>query len=111
MLLVVAKSTLRGKGINPVKSEPLEFGDCDYEMSELEALAMEMQGLGKVRKEQEETVEPLDSGDKELDEGFWEELFSVRFEGDSTILSAEVGEDEDVVILADRLGYFGSGPK
>ncbi|KAM1001410.1 hypothetical protein ACFX15_007596 [Malus domestica] len=100
------ESSLRGKGINPVKNEPLEFGDCEYEMSELEALAMEMQGLGKVRKEQEEVVEPLDSGDKELDEGFWEELFSERFKGDLTVPSAEVGEDEDVIILADRLGYI-----
>ncbi|KAM1278862.1 hypothetical protein ACFX13_031815 [Malus domestica] len=100
-----------GDESNQVKREPLEFGDCEYEMSELEALAMEMQGLGKVGKEQEEAVEPLDSGDKELDEGFWEELFSERFEGDLTIPSAEVGEDEDVIILADHLGYFGSWPK
>ncbi|BBH10265.1 heat shock transcription factor A6B [Prunus dulcis] len=97
------KSSLKGKGTNLIKCEPLEFGDCDYEMSELEALALEMQGFGKARKEQDEELEPLESG-KEFDEGFWEELFSERFEEDFSIPSAIVGEDEDVIILADRLG-------
>ncbi|XP_062021480.1 heat stress transcription factor A-7a-like [Rosa rugosa] len=100
----------RGKGINPVKAEPLEFGDGEYEMSELEALAMEMQGFHKARKEPEEESEPLEIGDKELDEGFWDELFSERFEGDLSIPCAEIGDDEDVIILADRLGYLGSSP-
>nr|ARN61027.1 heat shock transcription factor protein 5 [Fragaria x ananassa] len=100
----------RGKGISPVKAESLEFGDGYYEMSELEALAMEMQGFGKARKELEEESEPLEIGDKELDEGFWDELFSERFEGDLSTPSAEIGDDEDVIILADRLGYLGSIP-
>ncbi|KAL0738269.1 hypothetical protein Bca4012_014479 [Brassica carinata] len=42
-------------------------------MSELEALALEMQGYGRQRnvKEEEDTVV-----ERELDDGFWEELFS-----------------------------------
>ncbi|XP_004290633.1 PREDICTED: heat stress transcription factor A-7a [Fragaria vesca subsp. vesca] len=104
------ETNLRGNGISPVKAESLEFGDGYYEMSELEALAMEMQGFGKARKELEEESEPLEIGDKELDEGFWDELFSERFEGGLSTPSAEIGDDEDVIILADRLGYLGSTP-
>lgn len=105
------ESSRRSTGFNPVKAEPLEFGDGEYEMSELEALAMEIQGFGKARKEPEEELEPPESGDKELDEGFWDELFSERFEGDLSMPSTEIGDDEDVIILADRLGYLGSSPK
>ncbi|XP_030451867.2 heat stress transcription factor A-6b isoform X1 [Syzygium oleosum] len=90
-------------GTCSVKAEPLEFGDYSVEVSELEALALEMQGIGRVRQEVEEGLEdiepPPDGVDKDLDEGFWEELFS------------EGGEDEDVDLLANRLGYLGSSPK
>lgn len=88
----LSESSRSGGGTNTVKTEPLEFGDYGFEVSELEALALEMQGFGKTRKGQEEFEAP-ESGDKELDEGFWEELFSERFEG---------GEDEDLNVLADR---------
>ena len=87
---------------NPIKVEPLEVGDYGFEVSELEALALEMQGFGKQRMEQEEgeeELEPPESGYKELDEGFWEELFS------------EGAKEEDVNVLADRFGYLGSSPR
>lgn len=90
------------EGTCSVKAEPLEFGDYSVEVSELEALALEMQGIGRVRQEVEEGLEdiepPPDGVDKDLDEGFWEEFFS------------EGGEDEDVDLLANRLGYLGSSP-
>ena len=81
--------------------------------SELQILAMEMQGYGRGRREsteheheQEQEQERLD---KELDdEGFWEELFSENFEGD---LDISQDEEEDVNVLANRLGYLGSSPK
>lgn len=91
-------------GQNPIKIEPLEVSDYDFEVSELEALALEMQGFGKPRMEQEdgeEELDPPESGDKELDDGFWEELFSEGAKG---------GEDEDVNVLTDRFGYLGSSP-
>ncbi|XP_022145971.1 heat stress transcription factor A-2d-like [Momordica charantia] len=74
-------SSSRGsEGIsNPIKIEPLEI--CGYEISELEALALEMQGLGKAMKKEREVKEelqPSESGDTELDEEFWEEFFSER---------------------------------
>lgn len=98
----VGQSSWGGEGSNQIKLEPLEFGDYVFEESELEALAMEMQGLGRARKVQEEGNEelmPPESGDKELDEGFWEELFNENFEEELGILDAEGGEDEDVNVL------------
>ena len=85
---------------NPIKAEPLEYGDYGFEVSELEALALEMQGHGRARRKQEEGVEELESlesGDRELDEGFWEELLNE---------SAEGGADEDVNTLAEHLSYL-----
>lgn len=78
-----------------------EIIDCEFGVSELEALALEMQGFGKTKIEQEsqDLLEPSESDDKELDDEFWEELFS------------EGGEDEDINVLADRIGYLGASPR
>lgn len=94
------------EGINPIKSEPLDFGEYNFEVSELEALALEMQGYGRTRRErEEEEIRPLVSSDKgELDDVFWEELLNERFE-------AEAADDEDVNVLTDRFGYLGSSTK
>lgn len=93
---------------NPVKSEPLEVdGFSGFEISELEALALEMQGIGKSRKEQEvelleQQEEQRHEEENEIDEEFWEELLNEDTEG---------GEDEDVNALANRLDYLGSSPR
>lgn len=100
-----------GEGSNSIKIEPLENDEYGFGITELEALALEMQGLGKTRHEDEEEEEeeeddnllPSEDEDKVLDEGFWEELFSERLE------VARSG-DENVNVLADRLGYLGSSP-
>lgn len=98
-----------------VKSEPLEFEDYGFEVSELEVLAKEMQGFRRGRRAQHEAPESssLERLDNELDEGFWEELFSDHFEGELDINEGE-GEDVDVDVnvhvLANRLGYMGSSP-
>ncbi|KAL8523036.1 hypothetical protein ACS0TY_013128 [Phlomoides rotata] len=52
--------------LNHVKVDP------GFQVSELEALALEMQGLGKARKERDE-IERLGGGDRVLDDGFWGE--------------------------------------
>ncbi|KAL5561830.1 hypothetical protein UlMin_031577 [Ulmus minor] len=98
-----------GTSRNTVKIEALEFGDFGLGVSELEALAMEMQGFGKTRQEQEgevEEIEPPESGDKELDEGFWEELFGEDLQG-----TKEGEGEEDVNVLTDRFDYLGSSPR
>lgn len=103
------ESSRSGGRINPIKIEDLEFGDI--EVSDLEALALEMQGFGKARKEQDEDLEQLEGVDKELDEGFLEELLNERFEEELDIPSTEEGEDGYMTSLANRLGYLGSSPK
>ncbi|KAK6164631.1 hypothetical protein DH2020_001495 [Rehmannia glutinosa] len=88
-----------------IKAEPLEFGEPNYgyQVSELEALALEMQGFGRAKWESEE----VGNYDKDLDEGFWEELLNEGFDKELGI-----GKDEeDVDVLADRLGFLGSSPK
>ncbi|KAH1108195.1 hypothetical protein J1N35_011963 [Gossypium stocksii] len=110
----VGQSSRGSEGINPVKTEPPEYGEYGYQVTELEALALEMQGYGRARREQEEPQDELQHGhghDRELDEGFWEELLNERFEGELDIPEGGEGEDDDVNVLAERLGYLGSSPK
>ncbi|KAB1203355.1 Heat stress transcription factor A-6b [Morella rubra] len=100
------ESSQSGVGLKPIKLEPLELGYNGFEVSELEALALEMQGFGRTRAEQEEgkeELEPQESGDRELDEGFWEELFSEAFDKELGTEGGEAGEDEDVNVLTDQL--------
>lgn len=101
-----------------IKSEPLDFWEYGIGVSELEALALEMQGYGKTaaRREKDEReaqeLEPSVIGDRELDEGFWEELLNERFEEELDLPGSEDTEDhEDVNVLADRLGYLGCSQK
>lgn len=105
----VAEAVLAASAAS-VKAEPVEFGDYGAEVSELEALALEMQGFRRARQgaqlglEDEEGLEESEKLDKELDEGFWEELLNERLEDEDE-------EGGDVDVLADRLGYLGSSPK
>ncbi|GAB2234585.1 hypothetical protein Droror1_Dr00003841 [Drosera rotundifolia] len=73
----------RGLGLSfgPMKAEQQEFVGWfgGSEVSELEALAMEMQGLGRagrVPEYQEEEPGELTGDNKELDDEFWEELMN-----------------------------------
>ncbi|KAF8388114.1 hypothetical protein HHK36_026780 [Tetracentron sinense] len=104
------KTSHSGVGENPIKIEPQDFGDLSwFEVSELEQLALEMQGFNPPRQDQEEEQEQEDeSGYKALDEGFWEELLNERLGEETSILGVE---GEDVNVLADRLGYLGSSPE
>ncbi|KAK6120064.1 hypothetical protein DH2020_046194 [Rehmannia glutinosa] len=93
------------------------YGYDDGQVSELEALALEMQGFGRGKKGVEEGNN-VESYDKELDEGFWEELLNEGF-GEKERLMAkneeyegdEDEEEEDVNLLADRFGFLGSSSK
>lgn len=91
---------------NRVKIEPMEFGN-GFQVSELEALALEMQGIGREKRDDLDGVERDEIYDKELDDGFWEELLNEGFD------EVGLGEDgeEDVDVLAHRLGFLGSRTK
>ncbi|XP_074316163.1 heat stress transcription factor A-7a-like [Silene latifolia] len=67
-----------------VKIEPLELGGGSCEVNELEALALEMQGHGRLE---------FDRKDRELDDAFWEDLLNENVKGSCV----EGGEDEAIV--------------
>uniref|UniRef100_A0A7N0SYA1 HSF-type DNA-binding domain-containing protein n=1 Tax=Kalanchoe fedtschenkoi TaxID=63787 RepID=A0A7N0SYA1_KALFE len=105
---------VEGWNLSLIKAEPEEFQEFGFEVSELEALALEMQGYGRAGKARLEVIERRESMDKELDEEFWEELLTGRLEGELDLDvpdTKDFGEDEDVSLLADKLGYLGSSPK
>lgn len=77
------------RGLNPIKAEPLDFGDhFGYHVSELEELALEMQGFGKSRRNRDEEQDEIE---KELDEGFWEELLNEGFDEERGATTATEG--------------------
>ncbi|CAN1176967.1 Heat stress transcription factor A-6b [Linum perenne] len=103
--VVVGESSNRRQA----KPEPVEYGiGSPFGLTELEALALEMQGIGKgdrqwIEEEADgEELEELEATtDRELDDGFWDELLS-----EST---GAVGEEqEDVTTLVEQLGYLSS---
>ncbi|XP_058105314.1 heat stress transcription factor A-2b-like [Magnolia sinica] len=78
-----------------------------FEVSELEALALEMQGLRKSTRDGEEEEEDEEKNEeKDMNDDFWDELMNERFRED-----VRGSEDEDVNALTERLGYLGSGPR
>lgn len=86
---------VESSGKKLIKDEP-EDG-FRFQVSELEALALEIQGFGKgKRNQEEESANEFETGEKELDDEFWEELFS------------EKQGVEDVDFLADKLDFLGS---
>ncbi|XP_061338081.1 heat stress transcription factor A-2c-like [Gastrolobium bilobum] len=111
----IGESSRGGEGRSTVKVEPLEFWDCEFGVSELEVLAMEMQGFGRGSREEEEgleVLEPQERLDRELDEEFWEELlFSEKFEGQFDIdIPTTENEDEyeDINVLDNGFGCLHS---
>ncbi|XP_071720704.1 heat stress transcription factor A-7a-like [Rutidosis leptorrhynchoides] len=93
-------------GSKVIKAEPEDYVDQPepFQVSELEALALEIQGFGRFKRNQEEKRNDLDFdvGVKELDDEFWEELFSERCDEQSV---------DDVNFLAEKLDILGSNPK
>lgn len=67
-----------------------------FQVSELEELALEMQGIGRSKRIQEEEHKE----DNDFDEEFWEELFDEQF--------GTTGNEGDE---ADRLDFLGSNEK
>nr|XP_043622655.1 heat stress transcription factor A-2b-like [Erigeron canadensis]XP_043622656.1 heat stress transcription factor A-2b-like [Erigeron canadensis]XP_043622657.1 heat stress transcription factor A-2b-like [Erigeron canadensis]XP_043622658.1 heat stress transcription factor A-2b-like [Erigeron canadensis] len=68
-----------GQGSMLIKDEPQEWEDpSGFEMSELDELALEMQGFGRPKRGQEvpNDLDEFECEDRELDDEFWEELFS-----------------------------------
>ncbi|KAI3682701.1 hypothetical protein L1987_82874 [Smallanthus sonchifolius] len=101
----IGESSHTGGGSKLIKSEPEEFVEnSSFHVSELEALALEIQGFGRSKRNQEQERKDLefDGGEKELDDEFWEELFSERSDEQSV---------HNVNFLADKMDFLGSSPK
>ncbi|XP_057780955.1 heat stress transcription factor A-7a-like [Salvia miltiorrhiza] len=73
----------------------VEFDEdlCGFQMSELEALALQMQRLGKAKPGQSSNFEQLASYDRELDEGFWEDLLKQGFDEGEKLVKDEDAEE------------------
>ncbi|KAJ7954835.1 putative Heat stress transcription factor A-6b [Quillaja saponaria] len=97
-----------GEGESFIKIEPQDFSDIsEFEISELDILAMEMQDGDQMNYNLEEVhfgegVLEHESRDKNIHEGFWQDLLN---EG------VEEEDKEDVDVLAEQLGYLDSSPK
>ncbi|KAF9618595.1 hypothetical protein IFM89_002290 [Coptis chinensis] len=91
--------------VNLNRSESQNFGDVyQFEVSELDTLALEMQGFSQAGKHEEpyaEQEEELGSGDKTFEENFWEELLCEGFGEEDTPNTTEGGEDGDVNVLSE----------
>lgn len=86
-----------------IKTSAREMKDLyQYDVPELESLALEMQGIrNEEQKEQQEEV------DVELNDEFWEELLNEGI-GEEKGGSLEKSGDEDANLLSEKLGYLSS---
>lgn len=112
----VGESSQGAQGVpRPIKTEPAEFR-CYYGLpvSELDILALEIQGYGRARKEKEEdhnVFEKFESECGEIDEEFLEELLYNEYDDELGVSGNEDDEEEDISVLAHRMGFLGSSPK
>ncbi|CAN4091259.1 unnamed protein product [Withania somnifera] len=108
-----------------IKMEPHEYcyGSINgfYDLELERSLAMSMQGSSgntlnldqeDYNIEKEDHMENFGSGNKSIDEGFWEGLLDENVEDEINLLDIE-GENEEahINILAHQLGFLGSSPK
>lgn len=112
---VVESSTSRNQEAH-TKREAGSFEEVlGVEISELEALALEIQGFRRIKKgedeERRQRGKEIDDEDKELSAEFWEELLNEKIGGEKVATDAEGREDEEVNRLTERIGDLGSSPK
>ncbi|XVF38288.1 hypothetical protein REPUB_Repub20aG0087900 [Reevesia pubescens] len=104
-------------GITFVQTEPDQDYDdiAQFEVSELDKLAMDLQGLTESQRNIElehiEEREEHGSKDKNLNEGFWDDLLNDDIEQEISVLDVEDEDEEDVDVLVEQLGYMGYIPK
>ncbi|XP_022723132.1 heat stress transcription factor A-6b-like [Durio zibethinus] len=98
-----------------VKAEPEDYDIAEFEVSELDKLVMDLQGLtgsqNNIELEHVEEREEHGSKDKNLDEGFWDDLLNDDIEQEISVPDVEDEDEENVDVLVEQLGYLGSSPK
>ncbi|CAL9095967.1 unnamed protein product [Musa acuminata var. zebrina] len=84
-------------------------GNYGPEVSELEDLALKIQGLGRNKEDEGKQEVKQEGGDTELNDEFWEELLNEQIEEEKGRSETRKGGDaNDIGLLADRLGYLSS---
>uniref|UniRef100_A0A6M2EFI0 HSF-type DNA-binding domain-containing protein n=1 Tax=Populus davidiana TaxID=266767 RepID=A0A6M2EFI0_9ROSI len=104
-----------GEGVGTfVKIEHQEFGDLsEFDVPEFHNPAMNMQGLSENQlinlvEERIEKAEEHGNKGNDFDEGFWEDLLNEDIDEEIAVLGSEGEDEEDVNVLVEQLGYFGS---
>lgn len=103
------------RGRDQARIQALNFDNTyGFQVSKLETLALEIRGLrrskGSEQEDDDDGAQTHESEDKDIDDEFWEELLNETFEDENGTSDVEGGEDEDVNLLTERLGYIGSSP-
>ncbi|CAD5191973.1 unnamed protein product [Musa acuminata subsp. malaccensis] len=84
-------------------------GVYEPEFFQLDGLSMEIHGLGRNEEAENKPGEKHEGGYTELNDEFWEALFKERIEEEKGGPEwVERGEDDDIVVLAEKLGYLTS---
>ncbi|TQD99117.1 hypothetical protein C1H46_015236 [Malus baccata] len=101
-----------------VKVEPQEYGNISnqFEVLELDQFATDMlgvSGIQNVHGEEEctEKEEDHESRGKELDKGFWQDLFNESIDEEIGLLGVQEEDEEDVDVLIEELGFLAPSPK
>ncbi|KAK8661453.1 hypothetical protein V6N13_091056 [Hibiscus sabdariffa] len=93
---------IEDSGLLRAKTEPEDHDIAEFEVTEFDRLAMNFTG---------ESKEQYGSKDKSLDEGFWDDLLNDDIDQEISALDVEGEDEENEGVLAEQLGYLGSGLK
>ncbi|THU64766.1 hypothetical protein C4D60_Mb01t29900 [Musa balbisiana] len=84
-------------------------GFYETEIFQLDGLSMEIHGLGRNKDDENKPGEKHEGGYTELNDEFWEALLKEQIEEEKGGPEwVERGEDDDIVVLAEKLGYLTS---
>ncbi|XP_074358057.1 heat stress transcription factor A-7a-like isoform X1 [Apium graveolens] len=102
---------------HPIDQGPNGFQVGNYyglPVSELDILALEIQGYGRARNEKEkdhDVFERFEGEGGEIDEEFWEELLYNEHDNEVGVSGNEEYKEEDISVLGHRMGFLGSNLK
>ncbi|URD74073.1 heat stress transcription factor [Musa troglodytarum] len=83
-------------------------GVYEPEIFQLDGLSLEIHGLGRNKEDENKPGEKHEGGSAQLNDEFWEALLKEQIEEKGGPEWVERGEDDDIVGLAEKLGYLTS---
>ncbi|KAE8694822.1 Heat stress transcription factor A-6b [Hibiscus syriacus] len=94
---------VEASGVLRAKTEPEEHDIGEFEVTELDRLAMSLQGLSESQNIiEEESKEQYGSRDKSLDQGFWDDLLNDDIDQEISALDVEEENEGNVDVLAEH---------